>query len=108
MNLFVRFGGPEDELPPKPIEDTETERIRSILATNVDTMHLSVRSQNCLRAANIKTLGDLVRRDERELLTFRNFGRKSLDELGRIVEQLGLHFGMDVDKYFEGQSVANH
>ncbi|MBS1903116.1 MAG: DNA-directed RNA polymerase subunit alpha [Bacteroidetes bacterium] len=107
VNLFVRFGGPEDELPPKPIEDTETERIRAILATNVDTMHLSVRSQNCLRAANIKTIGDLVRRDERELLTFRNFGRKSLDELGRIVEQLGLHFGMDVDKYAEGQNVMN-
>ncbi len=101
VNMFVRFGGPEDELPPKPIEDTETERIRSILNTNVDTLHLSVRSQNCLRAANIRTLGDLVRRDERELLTFRNFGRKSLDELGRIVEQLGLQFGMDVDKYIE-------
>lgn len=107
VNLFVRFGGPEDELPPKPIEDTETERIRAILTTNVDTMHLSVRSQNCLRAANIKNLADLVRRDERELLTFRNFGRKSLDELGRIVEQLGLHFGMDVDKYLEGQDVTN-
>jgi DNA-directed RNA polymerase subunit alpha len=107
VNLFVRFGGPEDELPPKPIEDTETERIRSILNTNVDTLHLSVRSQNCLRAANIRTLGDLVRKDERELLTFRNFGRKSLDELGRIVEQLGLQFGMDVDKYLEQQPVTH-
>jgi DNA-directed RNA polymerase subunit alpha len=75
--------------------------------TQVDTLHLSVRSQNCLRAANIKNIGDLVRRDERELLTFRNFGRKSLDELGRLVEQLGLHFGMDVDKYFEGQPQDN-
>ncbi|HEY6172372.1 MAG TPA: DNA-directed RNA polymerase subunit alpha [Candidatus Kapabacteria bacterium] len=103
VNLFVRFGGPEDELPPKPILDTETERLRQILSTQVDTLHLSVRSQNCLRAANIKNIADLVRKDERELLTFRNFGRKSLDELGRLVEQLGLHFGMDVDQYFQGQ-----
>ncbi len=102
VNLFVRFGGPEDELPPKPILDTETERLRQILSTQVDTLHLSVRSQNCLRAANIKNIADLVRKDERELLTFRNFGRKSLDELGRLVEQLGLHFGMDVDQYFQG------
>lgn len=99
VNLFVRFGGPEEEALPRAIADTESERIRSILNTSVDTLHLSVRSQNCLRAANIKTLGELVRKDERELLTFRNFGRKSLDELGRIVEQLGLSFGMDVDKY---------
>ncbi|MEP7235431.1 MAG: DNA-directed RNA polymerase subunit alpha [Ignavibacteriota bacterium] len=106
VNLFVRFGGPEDELPPKPIADTETERIRAVLLTPVDTLHLSVRSQNCLRAANIKNIAELVRKDERELLTFRNFGRKSLDELGRLVEQLGLNFGMDVDKYIEGQEAV--
>ena len=107
VNLFVRFGGPEDELPPKPIADTETERIRAVLNTQVDTLHLSVRSQNCLRAANIKNIAELVRKDERELLTFRNFGRKSLDELGRLVEQLGLNFGMDVDKYLEGQETVS-
>lgn len=106
VNMFVRFGGPEDEVAPKPIADSETERIRAILLTPVDGLHLSVRSQNCLRAANIKNICELVRKDERELLTFRNFGRKSLDELGRLVEQLGLHFGMDVDKYLEGQETA--
>ncbi|MEI8134618.1 MAG: DNA-directed RNA polymerase subunit alpha [bacterium] len=109
VNLFVRFGGPEDELPTKPIADTETERIRAVLTTPVDTLHLSVRSQNCLRAANIKNIAELVRKDERELLTFRNFGRKSLDELGRLVENLGLQFGMDVDKYLEGhETVSAH
>ncbi len=107
VNLFVRFGGPEEEEPVRPIADTETERIRSILMTQVDSMSLSVRSQNCLRAANIKTIGELVRRDERELLTFRNFGRKSLDELGKIVDTLGLSFGMDVDKYM-GEQEAVH
>lgn len=107
VNLFVRFGGPEEEEPVRPIADTETERIRSILLTPVDSLSLSVRSQNCLRAANIKTIGELVRRDERELLTFRNFGRKSLDELGKIVDTLGLSFGMDVDKYM-GEQEAVH
>ena len=108
VNLFVRFGGPEEEEPVKQIADTETERIRQILSTPVDSLQLSVRSQNCLRAANIKTIGELVRRDERDLLTFRNFGRKSLDELGKIVDSLGLTFGMDVDRYFEGATADGH
>ncbi|MDP4241654.1 MAG: DNA-directed RNA polymerase subunit alpha [Bacteroidota bacterium] len=107
VNLFVRFGGPEEEEPVRQIADTETERIRQILLTQVDTLHLSVRSQNCLRAANIKTIGELVRRDERDLLTFRNFGRKSLDELGKIVDSLGLSFGMDVDRYLEQPAEAH-
>jgi DNA-directed RNA polymerase subunit alpha len=108
VNLFVRFGGPEEEEPVRPIADTETERIRAMLLTPVDSITLSVRSQNCLRAANIKTISELVRRDERELLTFRNFGRKSLDELGKIVDQLGLTFGMDVDKYLESTDTLVH
>jgi DNA-directed RNA polymerase subunit alpha len=108
VNLFVRFGGEEEEEEKPPVADLETERIRQILITQVDTLHLSVRSQNCLRAANIKTLGDLVRKDERDLLNFRNFGRKSLDELGKIVDSLGLSFGMDVDKYLEAIPVEAH
>jgi DNA-directed RNA polymerase subunit alpha len=54
-----------------------------------------------LRSANIKTISDLVRRTESELLKFRNFGRKSLAELSEIVEQHNLTFGMDVDKYLK-------
>ena len=107
VNLFVRFGGPEEEEPVRQIADTETERIKQMLLTPVDTLHLSVRSQNCLRAANIKTIGELVRRDERDLLRFRNFGRKSLDELGKIVDTLGLTFGMDVDRYLEQPAEAH-
>jgi DNA-directed RNA polymerase subunit alpha len=64
-------------------------------------MELSVRSSNCLRAANILVLEDLVRRTESEMLKYRNFGRKSLTELNSILTELGLHFGMDVDKYRE-------
>jgi DNA-directed RNA polymerase subunit alpha len=59
-----------------------------------------------LKAANIKILGDLVRKDEAEMLKFRNFGRKSLAELMEIVEDLGIEFGMDVDKYLKDEAEA--
>jgi DNA-directed RNA polymerase subunit alpha len=72
-----------------------------VLKMSVDELELSVRSHNCLRSANIKRLADLVRRSESELLKFRNFGRKSLAELSEIVDQHGLTFGMDVDKYLK-------
>ena len=57
-----------------------------------------------MKAANIKNLADLVKRDESEMLRFRNFGRKSLAELMEIVENLGLEFGMDIDKYLKEET----
>ncbi|MBI1806774.1 MAG: DNA-directed RNA polymerase subunit alpha [Ignavibacteria bacterium] len=99
IQLFLSFDI-ETEAHEEALEkDSEFARIRKILQMNVDELELSVRSHNCLRAANIKTIADLVRRDEPELLKFRNFGRKSLAELSEIIEQFGLSFGMDVDKY---------
>ena len=83
----------------EPDIDDETLRIRQLLRLRVDELELSVRSSNCLRAANIVTLEDLVRRSESEMLKYRNFGRKSLTELNSILTEMGLHFGMDVDKY---------
>lgn len=82
-------------------EDAEYQRIRKVLLTSVDDLELSVRSHNCLRAAGIKSIADLVRKQESELLKFRNFGRKSLAELAEIVEAEKLHFGMDVSKYLK-------
>ena len=90
----------EDVDSEKP-EDDEMARVRKILLTPVDELELSVRSHNCLKAANIKTLADLVRREEGEMLKFRNFGRKSLSELHEIVDEFGLTFGMDVEKYIK-------
>ena len=86
------------------LKDTEADRIRKMLLTNVEELELSVRSHNCLKAANIQTIGDLVCRDEQEMLKFRNFGRKSLQELSKILEEKGLHFGMDVKKYLKSES----
>lgn len=99
INLFINFDVEQEEDKVESEKDAETERIRKILTTSVDDLELSVRSHNCLKAADIKTLGDLVKKDESEMLKFRNFGRKSLAELQDIVDNYGLDFGMDVDKY---------
>jgi len=107
LKLFVNFDNEEVEEKVESKMDAEFERLRKILITGVDDLELSVRSHNCLKSANIKTLGDLVRKDESELLKFRNFGRKSLSELMEIVENYGLDFGMDVDKYINDKSDSN-
>lgn len=79
--------------------DEETKRVARLLATQVDELELSVRSANCLRAAGISTLKELVSKSEAEMLKFRNFGRKSLNELGEILTTMELAWGMDVAKY---------
>lgn len=107
INLFINFDVEQEEDKVESEKDAESERIKKILLTGVDDLELSVRSHNCLKAANIKTLGDLVRKDESEMLKFRNFGRKSLAELIEIVENYGLEFGMDVDKYIKDKSETN-
>jgi len=91
------------EIIKKEEKDEEFEVIKKILLTPVDELDLSVRSQNCLRSANIRYIHDLVRKDESEMLHYRNFGRKSLAELGELVEGFGygIKFGMDVDKYIK-------
>lgn len=107
LQLFINLDIEHDESHADNQKDAEKERLRKILLTNVDDLELSVRSHNCLRAANIRTIADLVRKDESEMLKFRNFGRKSLAELMEIVENLGLDFGMDVDKYINDEPENN-
>lgn len=85
-------------------EDEEVVRVRNLLRTRVDELELSVRSSNCLRAANIQTLEDLVTKTEAEMLKYRNFGRKSLNEIGTLLEEMNLAFGMDISTYMESQS----
>jgi DNA-directed RNA polymerase subunit alpha len=69
-------------------------RVAEMLAKPIEELDLSVRSANCLKNANIRTLGDLVQRTEREMLSTKNFGRKSLDEIKDVLASLGLSFGM--------------
>jgi DNA-directed RNA polymerase subunit alpha len=105
VEMFISFDiGKKDDIE-LSMEDDEVLRIRKILITSVDDLELSVRSHNCLKAANIRNIADLVRRDEAEMLKFRNFGRKSLAELGAIVDEYGLYFGMDVDKYLNAGEI---
>ncbi len=98
LELFIHFEEePEEEC--EEIIDEDTQRVASLLQMPVEELELSVRSANCLKAANILTLEDLVQKTETEMLKFRNFGRKSLNELTAILEGLGLQFGMDIEKY---------
>lgn len=99
IQLFVKLNLQFESAESIKDKDSEFQRIRKILQTSIDELELSVRSYNCLRTANIKTIADLVRQQELSLLKIRNFGRKSLSELTEILEQFGLSFGMDVDKY---------
>ncbi len=107
INLFVNFDLEQEEPIAEPEHDAEFDSTRKKLLTSVDDLELSVRSHNCLRTANIKTLGELVSKNESELLKFRNFGRKSLAELSEIVKNYNLEFGMDVDKYLKPKSDEN-
>ena len=81
--------------------DAEKQRIANLLKTSIEDLNLSVRAYNCLKSANINTIGELVSKDEQDLLKFRNFGKKSLAELVEVIEEKNLHFGMDVSKYLD-------
>ena len=76
----------------------ETMALRKLLNQTIDEMELSVRSYNCLQAAGIKYIHELVSKEENQMLKYKNFGRKSLTELVEKLDSMGLHFGMEVDK----------
>ena len=79
--------------------DEEVLHMRQLLKTKLVDMYLSVRALNCLKAADVETLGDLVQFNKTDLLKFRNFGKKSLTELDDLLESLNLSFGTDITKY---------
>jgi len=79
--------------------DEEILHMRQLLKTKLTDMNLSVRALNCLKAADVETLGDLVQYNKTDLLKFRNFGKKSLTELDDLLESLNLSFGTDISKY---------
>ena len=79
--------------------DEEVLHMRQLLKTKLVDMDLSVRALNCLKAADVETLGELVVFNKSDLLKFRNFGKKSLTELDQLLDTLNLSFGMDISKY---------
>jgi DNA-directed RNA polymerase subunit alpha len=97
LDVFVAYGQlPEEEEAEEEVS-AEEEALYTKLRLPISELELSVRSANCLKDANIKTIGELVRRQEPELLEFRNFGKKSLTEIQDILKAMGLNLGMKVD-----------
>ena len=88
-----------DDISESETYDEESLHMRQLLKTRLTDMDLSVRALNCLKAAEVDTLGDLVSFNKTDLMKFRNFGKKSLTELEELVVTKGLNFGMDLSKY---------
>ncbi len=95
MTIFINFEEGSDDVVDFP--STEDERVLDQLNRSVDELELSVRSYNCLKNANIKTIYDLVTKTEPEMLKTKNFGRKSLNEIKDILAEMGLSLGMNVE-----------
>jgi DNA-directed RNA polymerase subunit alpha len=98
ISLEVEERGSTSSSDSEEFDETSL-HMRQLLKTKLVDMDLSVRALNCLKAADIETLGDLVSYNKNDLLKFRNFGKKSLTELEDLVENKGLSFGMNVSKY---------
>jgi DNA-directed RNA polymerase subunit alpha len=100
FDMFIHFEE-EPVIEGEEEEDPQIASIRRQLDKSVEELELSVRSSNCLRAAEIKTIGDLVQKTESEMLKYRNFGRKSLKEIQDLLAEMGLSFGMDVTRFYQ-------
>ncbi len=98
LDIFVNFGQLPEEIEEEELEMTKEEvALYEKLRLPISELELSVRSSNCLREANIKTIADLVKRGEEEMLGFKNFGKKSLTEIKELLLGMGLTLGMQVD-----------
>lgn len=98
LDIFVNFGQLPEEIEEEELEMTKEEvALYEKLRLPISELELSVRSSNCLREANIKTIADLVKRGEEEMLGFKNFGKKSLTEIKELLMGMGLTLGMQVD-----------
>ena len=91
------------ETTPVEVSDEEKGALFEKLGKSVDEMELSVRSYNCLKNANIRTIGELVQKTEAEMLKTKNFGRKSLNEIKEILASMGLSLGMKLDDWPQAQ-----
>ncbi len=97
MTIFVNFEEDVDDLAYANVERPPLPR-NDLLDRSVDELELSVRSYNCLKNANIRSIRELVQRSEREMLATKNFGKKSLNEIKDILHGMGLDFGMEIDE----------
>ena len=100
VSIFLEFT--EEEEIVEPVDLTDLKEKVANLKRSVEELDLSVRAKNCLKAANIRTIGDLVSKTEAELLSFRNFGKKSLEEIKKVIAEYDLFLGMNPEK-LEGE-----
>ena len=96
LEYLKNFSEPQEQKT--SAQDLKHNRMKELFNRSVEELELSVRSSNCLKASNIKTLGDLVQKSESEMIKFRNFGRKSLNEIGEILSRHGMRFGMTLEQ----------
>ncbi len=106
FNIFVKAEA--DEEYARAARSEETEEVRKYLDKTVNELELSVRAANCLRAADIVNICDLVQKTEAEMLKYRNFGKKSLEEIKNVLKNMGLDFGMDLSGYQIGADKEGH
>lgn len=104
LDIFVNYG----ELPEEEEEEEEQNKeFIELIRKPISELELSVRSANCLEAASIKTIGDLVQKTEAQMLKYKNFGKKSLNEINAILASMGLHLGMTLEDQAQGKGAAS-
>ena len=98
LDVFTGIGKLPEEAEEEEEENKEKKDFDKKLSKPISELELSVRSSNYLAEANIRTIGDLVSRKETEMLKYKNFGKKSLNEINAVLVSMGLHLGMDIDE----------
>jgi DNA-directed RNA polymerase subunit alpha len=94
LDVFVNYGELPEEEEEEEVEDKE---FLDMIHKPISELELSVRSANCLEAANIKTIGELIQKTEGQMLKYKNFGKKSLNEINAILVGMNLHLGMNIE-----------
>jgi len=97
LDVFIGMGKLPEEIEEAEEESKEKKELQKKLAKPISELELSVRSSNCLAEANIHTIGALVRKKETEMLKYKNFGKKSLNEIGAVLSTMGLHLGFEIE-----------
>ncbi len=98
LDLFLTVGKLPEDVEEEEEESKEKRDLKKKLEKPISELELSVRSSNCLAEASIRTIGDLVKKKETEMLKYKNFGKKSLNEINNILSSMGLHLGMDIEE----------
>jgi DNA-directed RNA polymerase subunit alpha len=98
LDVFLTIGKLPEEIEEEEEESKEKKEMMKKFSKPISELELSVRSSNCLAEANIRTIGDLVKKKETEMLKYKNFGKKSLNEINQVLSSMGMHLGMEIDE----------